>query len=188
MRIEGSMARTTATAFLIVAALYAGGSRAQSGWIDGGYWANGQFNISGWACDRGSSQPVMVMVVDPRNGAGLASAIGKQSQRAGGRSCLQCAVGHQPALQHTGRGGDGRGADRPSDPGPGLLESVQAMVPPRELGRHQLSRQCHPRLHRQCVRSRRPGRPLRMGLRAWRRAVDLGPRLCGRPRGQRSVS
>ena len=57
MRIEGSMARTTAMAVLIVAALYARGTRAQSGWIDGGYWANGQYNISGWACDRDGGWP-----------------------------------------------------------------------------------------------------------------------------------
>ena len=83
MRIEGSLARTTATAFLIVAALYARETRAQSGWIDGGYWANGQFNISGWACDRGSSQPVMVMVVDPRNGMGIASAMASNPSEPG---------------------------------------------------------------------------------------------------------
>jgi len=83
MRIEGSMARTTATAFLIAAALYARETRAQSGWIDGGYWANGQFNISGWACDRGSSQPVMVMVVDPRNGMGIASAMASNPSEPG---------------------------------------------------------------------------------------------------------
>ncbi|HXL40768.1 MAG TPA: hypothetical protein VN928_09475, partial [Myxococcales bacterium] len=88
MRIEGSMARTTATAFLIVAALYARETRAQSGWIDGGYWANGQYNISGWACDRGSAQPVMVMVVDPRNGAGIASATANNpSEPAVGAAC-----------------------------------------------------------------------------------------------------
>jgi hypothetical protein len=83
MRIEGSVARTTATAFLIAAALYARETRAQSGWIDGGYWANGQFNISGWACDRGSSQPVMVMVVDPRNGMGIASAMASNPSEPG---------------------------------------------------------------------------------------------------------
>src|SRR5712664_2264283 len=88
MRIEGSMARTIPTASLIVAGLYARETRAQSGWIDGGYWANGQYNISGWACDRGSSQPVMVMVIDPRNGMGIASAMSNNpSEPAVGAAC-----------------------------------------------------------------------------------------------------
>src|ERR1700704_4744149 len=88
MRIEGSIARTTATAFLIVAALYARGTRAQSGWIDGGYWANGQFNISGWACDRGSSPPGVVVGIDPRHGAGIASAMANNpSEPAVGAAC-----------------------------------------------------------------------------------------------------
>src|SRR5258705_304298 len=72
MRIEGSLARTTATAFLIVAALSARETRAQSGWIDGGYWANGQYYIdgvfdgggqvvlSGWGCARGVAQSIWV--------------------------------------------------------------------------------------------------------------------------------
>src|ERR1700730_14839352 len=88
MRIEGSIARTTATAFLIDAALYARGTRAQSGWIDGGYWVNGQFNISGWACDRGSSPPGMVMVIGPGSGGGIASAMANNpSEPAVGAAC-----------------------------------------------------------------------------------------------------
>jgi len=88
MRIEGRIARTTAMAFLIVAALYTRGTRAQTGWIDGGYWANGQFNINGWACDSASSQPVMVSVVDPRNGMVIASAMANNPSEPGvGAAC-----------------------------------------------------------------------------------------------------
>jgi hypothetical protein len=75
MRMQGSIARTTAMTVLMAAAVYARSSRAQTGWIDGGYWANGQFNVSGWACDRGSPRSVVVTLVHPRTGAGITSAL-----------------------------------------------------------------------------------------------------------------
>ena len=49
--------------------LAAGAAGAQPiGYIDGGYWGNGQYNVSGWACDPRSSRPVQVALVDPASG------------------------------------------------------------------------------------------------------------------------
>jgi len=128
MRIEGSMARTTATAFPDRRRLYAGGSRAQSGWIDGDTGPTASSTSAAGLAIAASSQPVMVMVVDPRNGAGLASAMANNPSEPAAE--LPAVRRGPPTCASTYRsGGDGRGADRPSDPGPGLLESVQAMVP-----------------------------------------------------------
>jgi hypothetical protein len=58
----------------VSAVLYVRAGHAQPvGWIDGGYWANGQYNVSGWACDRGSRRSVWVMLVDPRTGEAMSS-------------------------------------------------------------------------------------------------------------------
>jgi hypothetical protein len=72
MRIRLRIARTIALVGLVVL-LGAGASRAeQLGWIDAGYWANGQFNVTGWACDRGSRSPVWVALTNPSTGSVLA--------------------------------------------------------------------------------------------------------------------
>lgn len=74
MRNHARVARVISAGSLVLAVLCAGGSRAQAmGWIDGGWWGGGRFNVSGWACDPGSSRPVQVILVDPRNNATLAS-------------------------------------------------------------------------------------------------------------------
>ncbi|HTO98783.1 MAG TPA: hypothetical protein VMK66_17155 [Myxococcales bacterium] len=68
-----SHARVAAVACLMVAAGLARAGRAQTiGWIDGGWWGGGQFNVSGWACDVGSARPVLMVIVDPRNNTTLA--------------------------------------------------------------------------------------------------------------------
>ena len=75
MRSHARTVRGIGFVSLSVVLLCAGAARAQAiGWIDGGWWGGGRFNVSGWACDPGSSRPVVVILVDPRNGATLASA------------------------------------------------------------------------------------------------------------------
>ena len=52
MRTRSLLAGRIALGCFAGAVLYASASHAAPiGWIDGGYWANGQFNVSGWACD-----------------------------------------------------------------------------------------------------------------------------------------
>ena len=60
----------------LVIALSAGAASAEPfGWIDGGYWGAGQFNVVGWACDRYSSRSVTVRLIDPSSGSILISAV-----------------------------------------------------------------------------------------------------------------
>ena len=75
MRSHATVARENAVRTLLLVALCAAAGRAQAiGWIDGGWWGSGRFNVSGWACDPGSTRPVQVLLIDPRNGGTLASA------------------------------------------------------------------------------------------------------------------
>jgi hypothetical protein len=75
MRSGSRIARRIAFGCFAGAALFAAASRAQPvGWIDGGSWANGQFNVSGWACDPRSSRSVGVALLDPVSGQAMASA------------------------------------------------------------------------------------------------------------------
>ena len=70
-----SLARSTVLGCLAVM-LYARALQAAPvGWIDGGYWSNGQFIVVGWACDPGSARSVSVAATDPRNGQVLASVV-----------------------------------------------------------------------------------------------------------------
>ncbi len=74
MQSHARIGRGVAAGTLVFGVLTAGAGRAELvGWIDGGWWGGGRFNVSGWACDRGSSRPVQVFLVDPRNGARIAS-------------------------------------------------------------------------------------------------------------------
>src|SRR4051812_13339772 len=58
------------------------------GWIDAGYWAAGQYFVSGWACDPRSSRPVQVVLVDPSSGGVMASATANApSEPAVGSAC-----------------------------------------------------------------------------------------------------
>lgn len=76
MRSRSRNARGIALACFVGAVLHATAGRAQPiGWIDGGYWANGQFNVSGWACDPRSSRPVSVALIDPSSGLAMASVL-----------------------------------------------------------------------------------------------------------------
>lgn len=56
---------------------YSAASRAQTGWIDGGYWSNGQYMVVGWACDWGLYGSVWVMAYD-ENGDLLSSTLADQ--------------------------------------------------------------------------------------------------------------
>src|SRR5712675_1012789 len=78
MRIRLRIARAIALVGLVVL-LGARAGRAETiGWIDGGYWANGQYNVSGWACDRGSRSSVWVALADPSSGSTLVWAFANQ--------------------------------------------------------------------------------------------------------------
>jgi hypothetical protein len=74
MRTHARIARAIASGSLIVALSFlARAGRAQTiGTIDGGWWGGGQFNVSGWACDVGSTRPVFVVLIDPRNSVTIA--------------------------------------------------------------------------------------------------------------------
>src|SRR5438105_5678896 len=48
---------------------------APIGSVDFGYWANGQYNVAGWACDPGSARSVWVSLTDPRTGQAMVSAL-----------------------------------------------------------------------------------------------------------------
>src|SRR2546428_5420287 len=74
MRTRSLLAQRIALGCFAGAVLYASASHAAPiGWIDGGYWANGQFNVSGWACDPGSARSVWVSLTAPGGGQGRAS-------------------------------------------------------------------------------------------------------------------
>jgi len=70
------------------ALLTAAAARAQIGNIDFGAWSGGRYTVYGWACDRGSAQPVLVTLVDTKSGAALASATANDpSEPAVGAAC-----------------------------------------------------------------------------------------------------
>ena len=74
MRVRSVLARGIALGSLAAAMLYArAGHAVPMGWVDGGYWSNGQFVVVGWACDPGSARSVWVAATDPRSGQVLAS-------------------------------------------------------------------------------------------------------------------
>ncbi|TMA84932.1 MAG: hypothetical protein E6J63_21445 [Deltaproteobacteria bacterium] len=76
MRTRSMLAPRIALGCFAGAVMYANASHAAPiGWIDGGYWANGQFNVSGWACDPGSTRSVWVSLTDPRTGQAMASVL-----------------------------------------------------------------------------------------------------------------
>jgi hypothetical protein len=76
MRSGSRIARRIALGSSIFTGLFAFASRSEPiGWIDGGSWVNGQYNVSGWACDRGSSRPVGVALLDPGTGQPIATAM-----------------------------------------------------------------------------------------------------------------
>jgi hypothetical protein len=76
MRTRSLLAGRIAFGCFAGAVLYASAGHAVPiGWIDGGYWANGQFYVGGWACDPGSARSVRVSLTDPRTGQALASAL-----------------------------------------------------------------------------------------------------------------
>ena len=76
MRTRSLLAGRIALGCFAGAVLYASASHAAPiGWIDGGYWANGQFNVSGWACDPGSARSVRVSLTDPRTGQAMVSVL-----------------------------------------------------------------------------------------------------------------
>ena len=78
MRSRDTIAQRFAVFLFIAAALYTRAGYSQTGWIDGGYWANNQFYVSGWACDYGSPWSVMVTVIDPYTGEGFAGGVADQ--------------------------------------------------------------------------------------------------------------
>jgi hypothetical protein len=76
MRIRSVLARGIALGCFAATMLQARAVHAAPvGWIDGGYWSNGQFILVGWACDPGSARSVSVAATDPRNGQVLASTL-----------------------------------------------------------------------------------------------------------------
>jgi len=76
MRSLSRSARAVSFAGVIASLFLARAGRADTiGWVDGGYWGGGQFNVSGWACDRGSRNSVWVALTDPVTGAVLAWAL-----------------------------------------------------------------------------------------------------------------
>src|SRR5437868_5377305 len=76
MRTRSLLARGIALGCFTAVVLHAGASQAAPiGWIDGGYWSNGQYVVVGWACDPGSARSVWVATTDPRSGQVLASAL-----------------------------------------------------------------------------------------------------------------
>ena len=76
MRTRSLLAGRIAFGCFAGAVLYASAGHAVPiGWIDGGYWANGQFYVGGWACDPGSARSVRVSLTDPRTGQAMASAL-----------------------------------------------------------------------------------------------------------------
>ena len=76
MRTRSLLAGRIALGCFAGAVLYASASHAAPiGWIDGGYWANGQYNVAGWACDPGSARSVWVSLTDPRTGQAMVSAL-----------------------------------------------------------------------------------------------------------------
>ncbi len=76
MRTRSLLAGGIAAACFTVTVLHAGpGEAAPVGWIDGGYWSNGQYIVVGWACDPGSARSVWVAATDPRSGQVLASTV-----------------------------------------------------------------------------------------------------------------
>jgi hypothetical protein len=84
MRSRSRIARGLALACFVGAVLHAGPGRGQPiGWIDGGYWANGQFNVVGWACDPRSSRSVSVALIDPSSGLAMASVLANAGSEPG---------------------------------------------------------------------------------------------------------
>src|SRR3954468_1025716 len=85
MRVRCRFAR----ALSLAVALTAGAVTAEPvGWIDGGYWGGGQYNVVGWACDRYSSRSVMVRLIDPASGSTLVSTLANApSEPAVGSAC-----------------------------------------------------------------------------------------------------
>jgi hypothetical protein len=90
MQAHISMRRTFVVASLLAIVSTAAAVRGQAvmGVIDGGYWANGQYSVVGWACDEYSDGPVTVTVVDPNTGSPVASAVANDpSEPAVGNAC-----------------------------------------------------------------------------------------------------
>src|SRR5256885_2796668 len=76
MRTRSMLAPRIALGCFAGAVMYANASHAAPiGWIDGGYWANRQFHVSGWAGDPGSTRAVWVSLTDPRTAQRMAAVL-----------------------------------------------------------------------------------------------------------------
>src|SRR2546422_9023086 len=76
MRTRSMLAPRIALGCFAGAVLYASASHAAPiGWIDGGYWANGQFNVSGWGGGPGSARAGWGSPTGPPTGGAMGAGL-----------------------------------------------------------------------------------------------------------------